>query len=102
MRRIIVDLSSVKLITYGSEPMPQPTLKKIAELFPNSKLKQTYDLIELGVFPSKSKNKDSLYFQIDNNIVQWRITDGLLEIKSPFVMIGYLNSHRHLHLMGGI
>ena len=44
------------------------------------------------MFPSKSKNKDSLYFQIDNNIVQWRITDGLLEIKSPFVMIGYLNS----------
>ena len=34
----LFDLSSVKLITYGSEPMPQPTLKKIAELFPNSKI----------------------------------------------------------------
>lgn len=86
------DLSSVKLITYGSEPMPQSTLEKIAELFPNSKLKQTYGLIELGVFPSRSENKESLYFQIHSEIVQWRITDGLLEIKSPFVMIGYLNS----------
>ena len=53
------DLSSLKLITYGTEPMPLHTLKRAKEIFPEINFQQTYGLIELGVLRSKSKNDDS-------------------------------------------
>lgn len=83
------DLSSLKLITYGAEPMPQATLTKVHELFPSVKLQQTYGLIELGVFRSKSKSSDSLWVKLDMN---YRIVDGILEVKTESAMLGYLNA----------
>ena len=38
------DLSSLKLITYGTEAMPQSTLDRLREVMPHVKLKQTYGL----------------------------------------------------------
>ena len=38
------DLSSLKLITYGTEPMPASTLTRVAAAFPAVKLQQTYGL----------------------------------------------------------
>ena len=86
------DLSSLTLITYGSEPMPQSTLIKIKDLFPKIKLLQTYGLIELGVLQSKSKSNDSLWVKVGGEGFQTRIVDDLLEIKSKSAMLGYLNA----------
>ena len=86
------DLSSLTLITYGSEPMPQSTLIKIKDLFPEIKLLQTYGLIELGVLQSKSKSNDSLWVKVGGEGFQTRIVDDLLEIKSKSAMLGYLNA----------
>jgi len=49
------DLSTLKTITYGTEPMPDSTLAKLNEVFPGIKLKQTYGLTELGIFPTRSR-----------------------------------------------
>jgi acyl-CoA synthetase (AMP-forming)/AMP-acid ligase II len=86
------DLSHLKLITYGSEPMPQSTLDKARNAFPNVSFKQTYGLIELGVFKTKSKSKDSLFIKIDPNDCLYRVVDGMLELKTKSAMLGYLNA----------
>lgn len=86
------NLQSLKIITYGSEPMPENVLKRLRNVFPNVKLQQTYGLIELGVMSSKSKDNESLWVKIGGNGFETRIVDGLLEIKSKSAMIGYLNA----------
>jgi long-chain acyl-CoA synthetase len=86
------NLKSLKIITYGSEPMPESVLQKLNKYFPNVKLQQTYGLIELGVMSSKSKDNGSLWVKIGGNGYETRVVDGLLEIKSDSAMIGYLNA----------
>ena len=86
------DLSNLRLITYGSEPMPQSTLDKARKVFPDVSFKQTYGLIELGVFKTKSKSSDSLFIKIDPQDCQYRVVDGLLELKTNSAMLGYLNA----------
>ncbi len=83
------DLSSLKVITYGAEPMPQATLTKLHQLFPAVKLQQTYGLIELGVFRSRSRSSDSLWLKLD---IEHRVVDGILEVKTESAMLGYLNA----------
>jgi acyl-coenzyme A synthetase/AMP-(fatty) acid ligase len=86
------DLSSLKLITYGTEPMPQSTLERVRRVFPDVKLQQTYGLIELGVLRSKSKSNDSLWVKVGGEGFDTRVVHGLLEIKAESAMLGYLNS----------
>ena len=85
------DLSSLKVIAYGTEPMPESTLFKVKSLFPDVKLFQTYGLSELGVFPVKSKSSDSLWVKIEGDGIEYRIIDGILHTKTPSSMLGYLN-----------
>ena len=86
------DFSSLELITYGTEPMPENTLKRTHEVFPNVTLQQTYGLSELGIMRSKSKSSDSLWVKIGGEGFETRIVDGLLEIKAKSAMLGYLNA----------
>ncbi|HIB43923.1 MAG TPA: acyl--CoA ligase [Nitrospina sp.] len=85
-------LSSLKTVTYGTEPMPETTLKKFHELFPKIQLKQTYGLSELGILRSKSKGSDSLWVKVGGEDFKTRVVDGLLEIKAKSAMLGYLNA----------
>ncbi len=86
------NLSSLKTVTYGTEPMPESTLKRFHELFPEINLKQTYGLSELGILRSKSKSSDSLWVKIGGEDFQTRVVEGLLEIKAKSAMLGYLNA----------
>jgi long-chain acyl-CoA synthetase len=86
------DLSSLKLITYGTEPMPPATLKRVKEIFPNAQLKQTYGLSELGVLRSSSPNPESVWLKIGGQGFETRIVDGELHVRSQSSMLGYLNA----------
>ena len=86
------DLRSLKLITYGAEPMPESILKKLCAKFPDVKLQQTYGLIEVGVLSTKSLNNSSLWVKVGGEGYQTRIVDGLLQIKSQSTILGYLNA----------
>lgn len=86
------DLSSLKIVTYGTEPMPESTLKRFHELFPRIKLLQTYGLSELGILRSKSKNSDSLWVKIGGDGFETRVVDGVLQIKAQSAILGYLNA----------
>lgn len=85
------DLSSLKLVTYGTEAMPEQTLKRFADLFPHIELKQTYGLSEIGIMRSRSKNSDSLWLKIGGEDYQTKTVDGILYIKAKTAMLGYLN-----------
>ena len=86
------DLSSIKLITYGTELMPAATLEKIHRIFPNTRLKQTYGLSEVGVLRSKSREDNSVWVKIGGNGFETKVMDGVLWIKSESNMVGYLNA----------
>jgi len=86
------DLSKLKLITYGTEPMPQSTLKRAKELFSDVAFQQTYGLIELGVLSSKSKDDKSLWVRLGGNGYELRVVEGILQIKAKSAMLGYLNA----------
>ena len=86
------NLNSLKIISYGTEPMPQFTLERIKNEFPDVKLLQTYGLIELGVMRSKSESNESLWMKIEDNNYKTRVVDGILQIKSKSAMLGYLNA----------
>jgi long-chain acyl-CoA synthetase len=86
------DLSSLKLITYGTEPMPPATLKRVKEVFPNAQLKQTYGLSELGVLRSSSPDSESVWLKIGGHGFETRIVDGELHVRSQSSMLGYLNA----------
>lgn len=87
------DLSSLKIISYGTEPMPESTLTHFHKLFPDVKMKQTYGLTEVGALRTKSKASDSLWMKIGGDSHhQIKVVDGILYIKSDMAMLGYLNA----------
>lgn len=86
------DLSSLELVTYGTEPMPESTLERFHALFPKIRLLQTYGLSEIGILRSKSRASDSLWVKIGGDGFETRVVDGLLEIKAKSAMLGYLNA----------
>jgi long-chain acyl-CoA synthetase len=86
------DMSSLSMISYGTEPMLTSTLIKLKRIFPKVKLLQTYGLIELGVLKSKSRSDDSLWVKLGGEGYILRVVDGLLEIKAESAMLGYLNA----------
>src|SRR5690606_33418683 len=76
------DLSSLELITYGTEVMPESTLARLNRELPNVQTLQTYGLSELGILRSKSKSSDSLWVKVGGEGFETRVVDGMLEIKA--------------------
>ncbi|MCF7980471.1 MAG: fatty acid--CoA ligase family protein [Pseudomonadales bacterium] len=85
-------LDSLKLITYGTEPMQPSTLERINQLFPQATLQQTYGLSEVGILRSKSRAQDSLWIKVGGEAFTTKIVNGTLWIKSESAMLGYLNA----------
>jgi len=86
------DLTSIQMITYGTEVMPPATLERLRKAFPNAQIKQTYGLSELGVLRSKSETDDSLFVRIGGDGFEVKVVDNILWIRSEANMIGYLNA----------
>ena len=83
---------TLRIITYGTERMDQPTLDAISELLPKIDFRQTYGMSELGVVRVKSQARNSLFMKIGGEGVETRVVDNVLEIRSQTRMLGYLNS----------
>jgi acyl-CoA synthetase (AMP-forming)/AMP-acid ligase II len=86
------DLSTLRTVTYGTEPMLESTLKRFHELFPHIKLQQTYGLSEVGILRSQSRSSDSLWVRLGGEGFETRIVDGVFQIKAKSAMLGYLNA----------
>jgi len=86
------DLSSLKIITYGSEMMPQDTLDRCAAAFPNARIIQKYGTSETGALPTQSKSNTSTWLKLGGDGFDWRERDGLFELRAKTAMLGYLNA----------
>ncbi len=86
------DLSSLQLITYGTEPMPASTLKAVHRALPAVRIKQTYGLSELGVVATRSEAEDSLWIQLGGEGFETKIEAGTLRVRARTAMLGYLNA----------
>lgn len=83
---------SLKIITYGTELMDQPTLSALCELLPNVDFRQTFGMSELGIVRVKSESRDSLFMKVGGEGVKTKVIDNVLEIYSETRMLGYLNA----------
>jgi len=86
------DLSSLKLVTYGTEPMLESTLETFHRLFPEIRLAQTYGLSETGILRAKSKSSDSLWVKLGGEGFETRVVDNILHVRARSAMLGYLNA----------
>lgn len=86
------DLSSLKVVTYGTEVMPMSTLNGMSKIFADVHLKQTYGLSELGILSTKSKSNESKWMKIGGQGFELKVVDDVLWIKSRSAMLGYLNA----------
>jgi len=86
------NLSTIKMISYGTELMPEATLTKVLTIFPNAQVKQTYGLSELGVLRSKSENDGSVWVKVGGSGFEIKVIDNILWVRSEANMVGYLNA----------
>lgn len=86
------DLSSLKLVTYGTEPMPESTLRRLREALPHVRLLQTYGLTELGILRSESRGSDSLWVRVGGPGYDVKVVHDRLWIKADSAILGYLNA----------
>lgn len=86
------DLSSLRVIAYGAEAMPEFTLLRLNQLLPKVALVQTYGMSEVGVIRSNSKDNRSLWLKFRDEHVDVKIVDGVLWVRTPAAMLGYLNA----------
>jgi acyl-coenzyme A synthetase/AMP-(fatty) acid ligase len=85
------DLSSLSMVSYGTELMHEHTLVGFRRALPHVELLQTYGLTEIGVLRSKSLNSDSLWVKLGGAEFKTRVVNNKLEIKGNSTMLGYLN-----------
>jgi long-chain acyl-CoA synthetase len=86
------DLSALKLITYGAEPMPETTLRNLRKVFSSIELRQTYGMIELGVLRAKSRSPDSSWMKLGGTGYNVRVVNSILQIRADAAMLGYINA----------
>lgn len=84
--------SCLKVITYGTERMDQPTLDELCKLLPNIDFRQTFGMSELGIVRVKSVARDSLFMRVGGEGVETRAVNNMLQIRSESRMLGYLNA----------
>jgi acyl-CoA synthetase (AMP-forming)/AMP-acid ligase II len=86
------DLSSLTMMTYGTEPMPGATLRRVADAFPGVRLLQTYGSTEIGILRSQSRSSDSVWVRVGGEGFETRIVGDRLWVRAESAMVGYLNA----------
>ena len=84
------DLSSLKMITYGTEAMSESLLARLKATFKKVKFLQTFGTSETGILNTSSKSSGSTYIKL--NDAEYKIVNGELWIKSKTQILGYLNA----------
>ena len=86
------DLSSLKMITYGTEPMPDSLLLKLRNTFPRIKFLQTFGTSETGISQTESKSSSSTFIKLDDPNIEHKVVENELWLRSKTQILGYLNS----------
>lgn len=85
------DFSSLRIISYGTEPMPEALLHRLRTALPKVKLIQTFGTSETGITSTQSASSSSTLIKLDDPNVETRVVDGELWLRSKTQILGYLN-----------
>ena len=86
------DLSSLQIIAFGAEPMPESLLLRLGEKFPDVELQQKFGTSETNAIRVSSRSNDSLFMKLDDPNLEHKVIEGELWLKSKTQVLGYLNA----------
>lgn len=95
------DLSSLRMITYGTETMPESLLIKLKHELPSIKFIQTFGTSETGIVKTISKSSESTLMKIEDPDQEYQIVDGELWLRSKTQILGYINHNNDSFTNGG-
>ena len=87
----LYDLSSIKMITYGTETMPESLLLKLKDKLKRVKLLQTFGTSETGIMKTSSMSSSSTYLKFDDPNQEFKIVNNELWLRSKTQVLGYIN-----------
>jgi hypothetical protein len=85
------DLSSLRMITYGTETMSEGLLNRLKVVFSKVKFLQTFGTSETGIAATSSKSSNSTFMKIDDENLEYKIVENELWLRSKTQILGYLN-----------
>jgi acyl-coenzyme A synthetase/AMP-(fatty) acid ligase len=86
------DLSTLRVITYGTEPMPSGLLARLRLAFPRVRFIQTFGTSETGIIRTESPDADSTFIRIVDPSTEWKVVDDELWLRSRTQIGGYLDA----------
>jgi len=85
------NMKSLKIITYGTEPMPEGLLRRLRDALPRVRFVQTFGTSETGITQTTSKSSESTLLRISDPNIEYRVEGGELWLRSGTQILGYLN-----------
>jgi len=86
------ELASLRVITYGTEPMPESLLGRLRAAFPRVRFIQTFGTSETGIFRTESPDPGSTFLRFDDPGLEWKVEGEELWLRSRTQVAGYLNA----------
>jgi acyl-CoA synthetase (AMP-forming)/AMP-acid ligase II len=85
------DFSSLKMVTYGTEAMPETLLFKLKTILPRVKFLQTFGTSETGIVKTSSLSSSSIFMKFDDANQEYKIVEDELWLRSKTQVLGYIN-----------
>ena len=95
------DLSSLRVITYGTEPMPESLLLRLKKVFPRVRFIQTFGTSETGITRTESPEAGSTFLRFEDPNLEWKVIDDELWLRSRTQIAGYLNANNECFTADG-
>ena len=86
------ELASLRVITYGTEPMPESLLARLEAAFPRVRFIQTFGTSETGITRTESPEAGSTFLRFEDPNLEWKVVDDELWLRSRTQIAGYLNA----------
>lgn len=85
------DFSSLRFVSYGTEPMPESLLLRLKKALPDANFIQTFGTSETGISQTVSRSSTSTQIKIEDPNTEYKIKEGELWLRSKSQILGYLN-----------
>ena len=89
---LTAELASLRVITYGTEPMPEGLLARLKAAFPRARFIQTFGTSETGITRTESPEAGSTLLRFEDPNLEWKVIDDELWLRSRTQIAGYLNA----------
>jgi acyl-coenzyme A synthetase/AMP-(fatty) acid ligase len=89
---LTAELASLRVITYGTEPMPESLLARLKAAFPRVRFIQTFGTSETGITRTESPEAGSTFLRFEDPNLEWKVVDDELWLRSRTQIAGYLNA----------